>query len=143
MSGSGQQQASGGPPRHGLAELIAERRAKSERIKASDASAFPYTFVEAEPIATVLDAYEHLAAGEETDDIHRVAGRLSARRGSGGAAFLDLVDRSGKIQLHARRDVLGADAFERLTSFDLGDLVGVEGAVLRSRHGEISLRVDR
>ena len=143
MSGSEQQPASGGPARHGLPELIAERRAKAERIKASDADAFPYTFADAEPIATILDAYAHLADGEETEDVHRVAGRLSARRGAGGAAFLDLVDRSGKIQLHARRDVLGADAFERLTSLDLGDLVGVEGAVLRSRHGEISLRVDR
>src|SRR5947209_3218334 len=143
MSGSEQQPASGGPARHGLPELIAERRAKAERIKASDADAFPYTFADAEPIATILDAYAHLADGEETEDVHRVAGRLSARRGAGGAAFLDLVDRSGKIQLHARRDVLGADAFERLTSLDLGDLLGVEGAVLRSRRGELSLRVDR
>jgi lysyl-tRNA synthetase class 2 len=143
MSGSEQQPASGEPARHGLPELIAERRAKAERVKAADASAFPYTFAEAEPIAAILDAYAHLATAEETEDVHRVAGRLSARRGAGGAAFLDLVDRSGKIQLHARRDVLGEDAFERLTSFDLGDLVGVEGAALRSKRGEISLRVDR
>jgi len=143
MSGSEQQPASGGPARHGLPELISERRAKAERMKASDPDAFPYTFADVEPIAAILDAYAHLAAGEETEDVHRVAGRLSARRGAGGAAFLDLVDRSGKIQLHARRDVLGADDFERLTSFDLGDLVGVEGAALRSKRGEISLRVAR
>src|SRR5205807_2361281 len=140
MSGSEQQPASGGPARHGLPELIAERRAKAERIKASDADAFPYTFADAEPIATILDAYAHLADGEETEDVHRVAGRLSARRGVGGAAFLDLVDRSGKIQLHARRDMLGADAFERLTSLDLGDLVGqgfveVETPVLQPLYG--------
>ena len=143
MSGSEQQPASGGPARHGLPELIAERRAKAERLRASDREAFPYTFARAEPIDTVLAAYAHLAAGDETEDIHRVAGRLLARRGGGGAAFLDLVDRSGKIQLHGRRDVLGADAFERLTSLDLGDLLGVEGAALRSKRGEISLRVDR
>ncbi|HEX4482673.1 MAG TPA: lysine--tRNA ligase, partial [Solirubrobacteraceae bacterium] len=47
-----------------------------------------------------------------------------------------------KIQLHARRDVLGEEDFERLTSLDIGDLVGVDGAVLRSKRGEISLRVD-
>src|SRR5437764_11445397 len=143
MSGSEQQPAAGGPARHGLPELIAERRAKAERLRASDREALPYTFARAEPIDTVLAAYAHLAAGEETEDIHRVAGRLLARRGGGGAAFLDLVDRSGKIQLHGRRDVLGADAFERLTSLDLGDLLGVEGAALRSKRGEISLRVDR
>ncbi len=88
------------------------------------------------------DAYEHLAVGEETDDPHRVAGRLAARRGAGKAAFLDLVDRTGKLQLHARADVLGAELLERLLSLDLGDLLGVDGAPLRSRHGELSLRVD-
>jgi lysyl-tRNA synthetase class 2 len=56
---------------------------------------------------------------------------------------LDVVDRTGKLQLHARRDVLGEESFERLTSLDIGDLIGVDGAALRSRRGEISLRVDR
>ncbi len=53
------------------------------------------------------------------------------------------MDRTGKIQLHARLDVLGEEAFERLGSLDLGDLLGVDGAVLRSRHGELTLRVER
>jgi lysyl-tRNA synthetase class 2 len=129
--------------RHGLAELIAERRAKALRLKESDPEAFPYAYPGVEPIAEILEAYAPLAAGEETEDTHRVAGRVAARRGSGKAAFLDLVDRSGKIQLHARVDVLGEEAFARLISLDLGDLVGVDGAVLRSRRGELSLRVDR
>ena len=129
--------------RHGLPELIAERRVKAQRLKESDPEAFPYAFPGAEPIAAILGAYTHLADGEETEDTHRVAGRLAARRGSGKAAFLDLVDRSGKVQLHARVDVLGEEGFARLTSLDLGDLLGVDGAVLRSRRGELSLRVDR
>ncbi|MGO8904620.1 MAG: lysine--tRNA ligase [Solirubrobacteraceae bacterium] len=129
--------------KHGLPELIAERRAKGERLKQSDPGSFPYAFRGAEPIEGILGAYAHLADGEETEEAHRVAGRVSARRGAGGAAFLDLVDRTGKIQLHARLDVLGTEAFERITSLDLGDIVGVEGAALRSRRGEISLRVDR
>ena len=128
--------------RHGLDELIAERRAKAERLRAADPSAFPYTFPGAEPIADVLSAYQHLDVGEETEDVHRVAGRIAARRGAGRAAFLDLVDRSGKIQLHARVDVLGKERFDLLTALDLGDLLGVDGAVLRSRHGELTLRVD-
>jgi lysyl-tRNA synthetase, class II len=143
MSGTDEDPASGTSGRHGLPELIAERRAKAERLKETDGESFPYVFKGAEPIEAVLAAYDHLAAGEETEDVHRVAGRLAARRGAGGAAFLDLVDRSGKIQLHARVDVLGKDAFERLTSLDLGDMVGIDGAALRSRRGEISLRVDR
>jgi lysyl-tRNA synthetase, class II len=143
MSASEQQPPDGEHARHGLEELIAERRAKAARLRASDPSAFPYVFERAEPIAAILDAYSHLADGQETEEEHRVAGRLAARRGAGGAAFLDLVDRTGKIQLHARRDVLGEEAFERVTSLDLGDLLGVEGAALRSKRGEISLRVDR
>jgi lysyl-tRNA synthetase class 2 len=131
--------------RHGLQELIAERREKAQRLRASDTDGedFPYSYPRVEPIADVRAAYEHLEVGEETEDSHRVAGRIAGKRGQGRAAFLDLVDRSGKIQLHARRDVLGEHAFERLRLLDLGDLVGVDGAVLRSRRGELSLRVDR
>jgi lysyl-tRNA synthetase class 2 len=129
--------------RHGLNELIAERRGKAHRLKESDPQAFPYSYPGAEPIAAILDAYAHLTDGEETEDAHRVAGRIAARRGSGKAAFLDLVDRTGKVQLHARIDVLGEESFARLSTLDLGDLIGVDGAVLRSRRGELSLRVDR
>jgi lysyl-tRNA synthetase class 2 len=143
MSGSEERPSSDAEPgRHGLAELIAERRAKAERLKESDASAFPYSYPDAEPVAGILAAYAHLGDGEETEDAHRVAGRIAARRGAGRAAFLDLVDRTGKIQLHARVDVLGKEPFARLTSLDLGDLIGVDGAVLRSRHGELTVRVD-
>ena len=141
---SGTEEPPGESSPHGLPELIAERRAKAERLRASSAGEdFPYRFPAVEPSSQILHAYAHLAPGEETEDLHRVAGRITARRGAGGAAFIDLHDRSGKIQLHARLDVLGPDAFQRLTSLDLGDLIGVDGAVLRSRRGEISLRVDR
>jgi lysyl-tRNA synthetase class 2 len=128
--------------RHGLPELIAERRAKAQRLRDSDDSAFPHAFADVEPIDTILSAYEHLQAGEETDERHRVAGRIAARRGAGKAAFLDLVDRTGKIQLHARVDVIGPERFELLLSLDLGDLIGVDGSAMRSRHGEVSLRIE-
>ena len=128
--------------RHGLDELIAERRAKGERLRAEDPSAFPYAFPGAEPIARIPPRYARLAPGDETDERHRVAGRIAARRGAGKAAFLDLVDRTGKIQLHARVDVLGRERFDLLLSLDLGDLIGVDGSAIRSRHGEVSLRVE-
>jgi lysyl-tRNA synthetase, class II len=127
---------------HGLSELIAERRAKAQRLRSAGAEIAPYAFPDVEPISDVRAAYEHLEIGQETEDRHRVAGRIVARRGAGKAAFLDLVDRSGKIQLHARADVLGADTLKQLLSLDLGDLLGVDGAPLRSRHGELTLRVD-
>ena len=127
---------------HGLPELIAERRAKALRLRDAGFEIAPYAFPGVEPIAVVRAAHEHLDIGEETEHPHRVAGRIAARRGAGKAAFLDLVDRSGKIQLHARADVLGSDVLKQLLSLDLGDLLGVDGAPLRSRHGELTLRVD-
>ncbi len=125
----------------GLAELMAVRRAKAHLLLAPGETVFPYSFPDTEPIADVRAGFEHLAPGEETDSVHRVAGRLAARRGQGKAAFLDLVDRSGQIQLHARLDVLGEEAFERLLQLDLGDLLGVSGAAMRSHKGELSLRL--
>jgi lysyl-tRNA synthetase class 2 len=145
MSETGEHPAAGSPEepsRHGLDELIAERRAKRERLRAEDGDAFPYAFAGVEPIAEILASYQHLQPGDETDDRHRVAGRIAARRISGKTAFLDLVDRTGKIQLHARVDVLDPGRFERITSLDLGDLIGVDGSAIRSRRGEVSLRVE-
>ena len=59
---------------------------------------------------------------------------------AGGAAFLDIVDRSGKLQAHAKTDVLGAESFDTLTSLDIGDLIGIDGTAFKSRRGELSLR---
>ena len=118
-----------------------DRRAKLERLREQGIDPFPHEFEGVTPIQKVHAAHDGLEAGEETDAAYRLAGRLTARRGHGGAAFLDLVDRSGKIQLHAKRDVLGGDSFELLTSLDIGDLIGVDGTAFKSRRGELSLLV--
>ncbi|HWH13089.1 MAG TPA: lysine--tRNA ligase [Solirubrobacteraceae bacterium] len=126
----------------GPSDLLAARRAKLDRLRADGIDPFPHDFPGVEPISGVIAAHAELAAGEETTVAHRVAGRLAARRGQGRAAFLDLVDRSGRIQLHAQVDVLGDERFERLVSLDLGDLIGVDGLAVRTRRGELSLRVE-
>jgi lysyl-tRNA synthetase class 2 len=123
-------------------ELLAARRRKLESLRAGGIEPFPHAFDGVEPIAAARALHERLQAGEETEVSHRVAGRLAARRGQGRMAFLDLVDRSGQIQLQARADVLGAERMERLLSLDLGDLIGVDGMAFRSRRGELTLRVD-
>jgi lysyl-tRNA synthetase class 2 len=94
------------------------------------------------PVSRVREENPELQAGEETESRYRVAGRIAARRGHGKAAFIDLVDRTGRLQLHARQDVLGDESFERLTHLDLGDLIGVDGVAMATRRGELSLRVD-
>src|SRR6058998_2120767 len=94
-------------PRGGEQELLAERRRKLERLREAGVDPFPERFDDRTPIASVLEQHQALAEGEESGESYRVAGRLTARRGHGKAAFLDLEDRSGSIQLHAREDVLG------------------------------------
>jgi len=122
-------------------DVFADRRRKLEALRSAGVEPFPHAFAGVDPIASVRAAHEGLQNGEETDQVHRVAGRLAARRGQGKMAFLDLVDRSGRIQLQARVDELGADGMELLLSFDLGDLIGVDGIAFMSRRGELSLRV--
>jgi len=129
-------------PERSESHVIAERREKLARLRDSGVEPFPHSFEGRGDIASVRAAHEGLAAAEETEDRYRVAGRIAARRGHGKAAFLDLVDGSGRIQLHAREDVLGPESFEALVALDLGDIVGAEGTVFATKRGELSLRVD-
>jgi lysyl-tRNA synthetase class 2 len=126
----------------GESDVLADRRRKLEALRAAGVEPFPHEFKGVEPIAAVRAAHEDLEAGAETEAAHRVAGRLAARRGQGKMAFLDLVDRSGRIQLQARADVLGTEAMEQLLSLDLGDLIGIDGVAFSSRRGELTLRID-
>src|SRR6201999_2404802 len=103
---------------------------------------FPHAYPGVTAIADAKAPHEGLEPGEETDARVRVAGRLHARRGQGRMAFLDLDDRSGRIQLQAKVDVLGEEAMARLLDLDLGDIIGVDGLAFRSRRGELSLRVE-
>ncbi len=122
-------------------DVFAARRQKLEGLRRDGIDPFPHGFPGAEPIARVREAHEELEAGQETEVGHRVAGRLAARRGQGKMAFLDLVDRSGRVQLQARVDELGADGMRTLLDLDLGDLIGVDGTAFSSRRGELTLRV--
>jgi lysyl-tRNA synthetase, class II len=131
------------PEEKELSDVLRDRREKLDRLRAAGIDPFPHSFDEREEIAEVRAAHEGLAAGIETDSRHRVAGRIVARRGHGKAAFLDLRDGSGQIQLHATADKLGEEAFEALVDLDLGDFVGVEGTALATRRGgELSLAID-
>jgi lysyl-tRNA synthetase class 2 len=117
-----------------------DRRAKLERLRAQGVEPYPHSFGGVVPVARVREEQGGLEAGQETEAAYRVAGRLTARRGHGGAAFIDVLDRSGRIQVHARLDLLGEESFERLVSLDLGDLVGIDGTAFATKRGELSLR---
>jgi lysyl-tRNA synthetase class 2 len=123
-----------------LAPVEDDRRAKLERLREQGIDPFPHEFSGVVPIASVHAAHADLEPAQETDAAYRVAGRLAARRGHGGAAFLDVVDRSGRIQVHARKDLLGDESFETLVHLDLGDLIGVDGTAFATKRGELTLR---
>jgi lysyl-tRNA synthetase class 2 len=116
-----------------------DRRAKLERLRERGIDPFPHAYPGVVPAASIHAAHGELAAGDETDAAYRVAGRLTGRREFGKAAFLDVTDRSGKIQVQARKDALGEESFGTLTSLDLGDIVGVDGTAFKSRRGELTL----
>src|SRR6266508_1451901 len=95
----------------------------------------PKRFPEREEIVAVRAEAEKAEAGQTLEAQHRVAGRVMARRDMGKLAFLDLVDRSGRIQLLVEKATMGG------AELDLGDLVGVAGAPGRAKRGEPSLTV--
>jgi lysyl-tRNA synthetase class 2 len=99
--------------------------------------ALPKRFPDREEIATVRDEAARLEPGQEAGESRRIAGRVMARRGHGKLVFLDLVDRSGRIQLLCDTSRTGE------IDLDLGDVVGAEGKPAQSRRGEPSLAADR
>jgi lysyl-tRNA synthetase, class II len=99
-------------------------------------SSLPKRFPDRVEIASVRAEAEPLEAGQESEEARRIAGRVMARRDMGKLAFLDLVDRSGRIQLLVQPDRTGP------VDLDLGDIVGVTGRPARTRRGEPSLAVD-
>ena len=112
------------------------RRAKAEALRDAGVDPFPPRFPGRAEIAGVRDANEALESGQESAEPVRVAGRLLARRGQGKVAFLDVEDRSGRIQVWASIDRLGEEAMAAILDLDLGDIVGVDGPVTRTRRGD-------
>lgn len=125
------------------AEILAARRGRLEALRADGIEPFPYDFPGSTHISGVRAVHEALEPGSETDQRHRVAGRLVNRRDQGGMSFLDLVDRTGRIQLQAREDALEPAAYALLTTgTDLGDLLGIDGRAFVSRRGELTLQIE-
>jgi len=72
-----------------------------------------------------------------------VAGRIMAKRVMGKASFTDLQDYKGRIQLHVKKDVLGEEEYKWFKTYDIGDIVGVEGKVFRTQRGEVTIEANR
>ena len=86
---------------------------------------------------TIKENFEELEGSEQ-----RIAGRLMTIRDMGKASFCDLQDQDGRIQIYVKVDDLGEEEYERFKKLDIGDIIGCEGMVFKTRRGEISLHVD-
>ena len=81
---------------------------------------------------------------EEMEGKHVVmAGRMMAKRNMGKASFIDIQDKSGRIQCYVRQDAITPEEYQIFITYDLGDIVGIEGEVFKTRHGEISIKVEK
>ncbi|MCU0722893.1 MAG: lysine--tRNA ligase [Planctomycetes bacterium] len=111
-----------------------DRLRKLERLRELGVDPFGSRYPGAAPVASVRERFE-----KEGRVPARIAGRILRLRGHGKAAFLDLEDRTGRIQVYVRRDAVGEKAYEVFKAVDLGDLAGVEGPVDRTQTGEVTL----
>ena len=126
-------------PEQDLSEILKVRRDKLAALRAEGRDPFQETRFDvthhAQDIKDNFDALE----GSEV----RVAGRLMSKRGMGKVSFCDLQDKSGRIQLYARKDEMDEEEYNRFKKYDIGDIVGVEGEVFRTQRGEMSVRAKK
>jgi lysyl-tRNA synthetase, class II len=132
--------------RDDLSQLLRNRRDKLDGLRERGIEPFAYAFDRTHSARGAVASFEEAEAqGTGPDDGEgervRIPGRIVSWRGHGKSAFAHVEDGSGKIQLYFRLDALGAESFETLDLLDLGDWIGVEGVLFRTRTGEVTVRV--
>ncbi len=119
-----------------VSELVAIRRDKLAELRQGGADPFAVTtYGVTHHSAQILQDFENLEDSEV-----RIAGRLMSKRGMGKVLFCDLSDRDGKIQLFIKQDVVGEADYSVIKKYDIGDIVGAEGTVFKTKTGEVSVR---
>ena len=119
-----------------LSEILRVRREKLSALQGEGRDPFQETkFVVSHHAQEIKDQFDALEGSEVT-----IAGRLMSKRGMGKVSFCDLQDKSGRIQLYARKDEMDEEAYNRFKKYDIGDIVGVHGEVFRTQRGEMSVR---
>ena len=129
--------AQGGEQQQDLSEILRVRREKLAALQSEGRDPFQETkFVVSHHAQEIKDQFDALENSAVT-----VAGRLMSKRGMGKVSFCDLQDKSGRIQLYARKDEMDEAEYNRFKKYDIGDIVGVHGVVFRTQRGEMSVRV--
>lgn len=130
-------------------QLIAERRDKLKALRAAQGEgrgvAFPNDFKPADRAAALLAAHDETAPEvlQATPIVASVGGRMMLKRVMGKASFATLQDATGRIQLYVQRDALGDEAYAAFKHWDLGDIVGAEGTLMKTKTGELTVKVSR
>ena len=119
-----------------LGELLQIRRDKLKALQ--DEGRDPFQITKFDVTHHAQDIKDNFDALEGTPV--RVAGRLMSKRGMGKVSFCDMQDKSGRIQLYARKDEMDEDNYNRFKKYDIGDIVGIVGEVFRTQRGEMSVR---
>ncbi|MGE3770975.1 MAG: lysine--tRNA ligase [Bdellovibrionales bacterium] len=122
------------PAAHDLREV---RRQKVATLRAAGINPYPYKFEPSHTLIELQKKYEGLAADVVTEDRVVVAGRVRAYRNSG--MFMDVHDHTGKIQIYSDRAALDTTSATVLDNLDLGDIIGVEGVIRRTKRGELTV----
>ena len=127
-----------------LNDILLQRREKLKELREGGQNPFANDFPVSHGTADVLDAHadDDAEALEGCETLYRIAGRIMARRDFGKAAFIQIQDRGGRLQVYVARDKVGEDAFEVFRKLDLGDVVGISGRPFRTKTGELSLRAE-
>ena len=120
-----------------LSQLLQIRRDKLKELQQSGNDPFQITKYDVDNTAANIKENFDALEGQEVS----VAGRLMSKRGMGKVSFCDMQDKSGRIQLYARKDEMDEAEYARFKKYDIGDIVGVKGIVFRTQRGEMSVRV--
>ncbi len=124
-----------------LSELLLQRRKKVDALWEAGINPYPNDFRPTHTSWDIQDAFGHREDIPENERTFVVAGRIIARRSFGKAAFIQMQDRKGRIQLYVKKDAVGDDAFADFLTYDIGDIIGATGYPFRTKTGELSLNV--
>ncbi len=124
-------------------KMIQDRLVKLKKIQDLGINPYPYKFNKTTSIHQIKEKHSAIAPQTETGEIASIAGRVMTVRDMGKAAFLNLSDESGNIQVYIRKDVVGDAQFELFSCLDLGDMIGVNGKIFSTKTGELSIFADR
>ncbi|MGA1842289.1 MAG: lysine--tRNA ligase [bacterium] len=128
-----------------MSELDIQRQHRLDKIEGlrqKGINPYPNDFRPSISIPKALERYEDFKEEGESSETISVAGRLVAKRGHGKTCFAHLLGEGAKLQIYVRKDNLGEEAFDQFTDLDLGDLIGVEGKIFRTRTGELTIMIE-